>query len=50
MMYDWFKKGFLFGVEYELATFLPYLKIIDGKIMAKERAQILLLKVFNFVV
>jgi hypothetical protein len=50
VMYDYFKRGFMFGVEYELATLIPYSTLFNGKIIAKERAQILLLKTFNFIV
>jgi hypothetical protein len=50
ILYDYFKKGFMFGVEYELATLIPYSTLWNEKIVVKERAQILLLKAFNIIV
>jgi hypothetical protein len=50
MLYNYFKKGFMFGVDYELAHLIPYKTITREDIMVIERAQIILLKVFSTVV
>jgi hypothetical protein len=50
VLYSYFKKGFLFGIDYELGNFIPYTTLTDSGILIAERAQILLLKSFNFVI
>ena len=49
ILYSYFKKGFLFGIDYELGNFIPYSTLTDGRILFVERAQILLLKSFNLI-
>jgi hypothetical protein len=48
--YAYFKKGFFFGVEYELANLIPYSAIINNKIVIAERAQIILIKALSMIV
>jgi hypothetical protein len=50
LLYSYFKKGFLFGVEQEFANFLPYATLFARHILMKEKAQILLLKSLQMVI
>lgn len=50
ILYSYFKKGFMFGIDYELGNFIPYSTLTEAGIDFAEKAQILLLKSFNFVV
>lgn len=50
VLYSYFKKGFMFGIDYELANFIPYSSLTNAGIDFAEKAQILLLKSFNFII
>ena len=50
ILYSYFKKGFMFGVDYELGNFIPYSTLTDSTIPLSERAQILLLRSLNFII
>ncbi len=50
ILYSYLKKGFMFGIDYELANLIPYKTFRDPNIEVLEKAQILLLKFFNLIV